>query len=133
MSFNLEQLAMEDSSELHLTHPVSGEKLYADEAKKKPLIVTVYGPSSKQYRNCMTALQNRALKRGNKKPTAEQLREEGTELLVACSGKISNLVINGAPVDNAEAFLSLYENPQFLWLRDQVDAHIADTGAFLKA
>lgn len=133
MSFNLEQLALEDTSELHLTHPVSGEKLYADDAKKKPVVVTLYGTSSKQYRDCMTALQNRALKRGNKKATAEQLREEGTELLVACSENISNLVHNGAPVDNAEAFRSLYDNPKFSWLRDQVDAHIADTGAFLKA
>ena len=132
MSFNLDSLALKATASLHLTHPVSGELLYADEAKKKPVEVELYGTSSKEYRQAILALQNRALKRqGKKSATAEQMREEGVQLLVSCSEKINNLSYKGAPVDNAEAFRSLYSDPQFSWLREQCDTFLGDVSGFL--
>lgn len=134
MSFDLSTLATKDTTVLHLRHPVSDELLYADEAKKKPVTITLFGSSSSQYRNAINAMQNRQLKRGSKKSTAEVMREEGTELLVACSDTSSNLELRkGVPVDNDAAFRELYSDPKFGWLKDQVDEAVGSIANFLEA
>lgn len=135
-NFNLDTLALSPTASLHLTHPVSGEYLYADgDKQKKPVTVDLYGTSSKEYRQAILALQNRALarERTKKKATAEQMKEEGVGLLVACSEKINNLDYNGAPVTTPEAFRSLYSDPKFSWLREQCDAFLGDNAGFLTA
>jgi hypothetical protein len=73
---NLDSLGLKDATLLQLRHPVTEELLWADKEQTKPVGIDLYGPASKQYRNAITAMQNRALRRGKQKPTAEQLREE---------------------------------------------------------
>lgn len=131
--FDLSTLATKDTTELHLRHPVTEELLYADEAKKKPVTITLYGSSSKQYRNAVNAMQNRQLKRGKKQLTAEQMREEGIALLVACSDKATNLELRkGVPVDSDAAFRELYSDDKFGWLKDQVDEAVGTVANFLE-
>jgi hypothetical protein len=85
MTFSLDSLALKDTTELQLRHPVTEELLWADKEQTKPVAIALYGPSSKQYRNAITAMQNRQLRRGKQKVSAETLREESVKLLVACS------------------------------------------------
>jgi hypothetical protein len=129
--FKLENLSMKDTVELQLRHPVSDELLFADEDKSAPVAIVLYGTSSKQYRNAITAMQNRSLKRGKKQVSAEVMREEGVELLVACSEKALNLSYKDAPVDHDDAFRELYSDPTFSWLKDQVDTALGDISNFL--
>lgn len=129
--FTLESLTLKDTVELQLRHPVTDELLFADEAKTKPVLVVLYGSSSKQYRNAITAMQNRSLKRGKKVVSAEVMREEGIELLVACSEKTVNLSYKGKPVDNDDAFREIYSDPAYSWLKDQVDTGLGDVANFL--
>ena len=131
--FDLNTLSLKDTVELQLRHPVTDESLFADEAKTLPVCITLYGTSSKQYRNAITNLQNRQLNRGKKKVSAEVMRDEGIEILVACSEKATNMVYNGAPVTNAATFRALYSDPTFGWLKDQVDAALGDVGNFLNS
>lgn len=131
MAFELNTLALKDTTELHLTHPVTDEKLYADEDKKLPVVAILYGTSSKQYRNAITALQNRQLNLGKKKVSAEKMREESVEILVQCSEQIKNLTLDGEPVNNPEAFRKLYSDPAYEWLKSQIDSVIGDVAAFL--
>jgi hypothetical protein len=131
--FDLNTLALKDTVELQLRHPVSDEALFADEAGKLPVSIVLFGTSSKQYRNAVTAMQNRQIKRGNKKPvSAEVMRDEGIALLVSCSSKALNFEYNGAPVDSDEAFRSLYGDASFGWIKDQVDAALGDASLFIK-
>jgi hypothetical protein len=129
MSFELESLALKETTEVELLHPVSGEVLIDSEGNK--VTISLYGTSSKQYRNAITAMQSRALKRGKKQLSVEEMRKEGVELLVACSDKINSLTYKGAPVDNDSAFRELYADPKFSWLREQVDAAVGDVSSFL--
>lgn len=131
--FNLSNLALADTTVLLLKHPVSEEILYSDTDKKKPASITIFGTSSKNYRAAITAMQNRSLKRGKKQATAEQLREEGVELLVACSERGANFEYKGKPLLDGTAFRELYSDPAFSWLKEQVDAALGDTGNFLQA
>lgn len=132
MTFNLDTLALKETTELQLVHPVNEQPLFADKEQNKAVAVALYGTSSKQYRNAITAMQNRQLRRGKKTATAEQLREESVNLLVACSDKAINFTYNDAPVEDADAFRALYSDPAFSWLKDQVDAALGDPSNFLK-
>jgi hypothetical protein len=129
MSFNLNSLALRDTTELKLRHPVTQEVLADDQGNE--VIVHLYGPSSKQYRQTVRAMQERALKRNGKKATPAQLEEESINLLVAISDRIDNLEYKGKPVDNEAAFRELYSDPSMLWLKDQVEATLGDVSAFL--
>lgn len=128
--FDLNTLALKtDSVFVQLRHPVTDE-LLAD--KDGPVGIYVYGTASKEYRAAVNAMGNRALKRGNKKATAEVVREEGVELLVAVTEKATdNLTYQGKPLNTPATFRELYGDASFSWIKDQVDAAIADTANFL--
>lgn len=130
--FNLKSLALKDTAEVQLVHPVTEEPLFADEAQTKPVSIVIYGTSSKQYRNALSAMQNRQLKRGKKPATAEQMRDEGVALLVACSEKAVNFQYNEQPLDNDGAFEALYKDPAYSWIKDQVDASLGSVSNFLE-
>ena len=131
--FNLDTLATKDTFELHLKHPVTEELLYADTAQKEPVSIIIHGPSSSQYQNAVTAMQNRALKRQREKKilSAEQVKSEGIDLLVACSEGSTNLTYKQAPLDNPDAFKALYSDPQFAWIKDAVDTAVGEIANFL--
>ena len=131
--FDITKLAAKDSVEIQLRHPVTDELLFADEAKEKPIKVVLWGTSSKQYRQAINAMQNRQLKRGKKQATAEVMREESIELLVACSQSVTNMAFNGEEVNTPEAFRKLYSKESFAWLKEQVDAELSNLGNFIQA
>lgn len=134
MSFDLSNLALKDTTTLHLLHPVTQDKLYADDEEKKPVTIELYGTSSKQYRNATNAMQNRQLARQRKKESikADELREEAVKLLVACSASATNLAIDGEEVGNEASFRKLYSDPRFSWVKDQVDEALGDVSRFLE-
>lgn len=131
--FNLDTLALKDTVSLQLKHPVTDELLFVDKEETKPVQIVIYGTSSKQYRNAVTAMQNRALKRGKKPATIDEMKEESIKLLVACSEKAVNLTYKGEAIDSAAAFYDLYSDPSFSWLKDQVDSGLGDVSNFLEA
>jgi hypothetical protein len=128
--FDLKTLAIKDSAFCQLKHPATDELLFLDEEKTQPVGVDVYSTSSKEYRNALTAMQNRSLKRGKKQVSAEVMREEGIDLLVACSIKGVNTESLG-DLSNDAAFRTLYNDARFSWVKDQVDAFLGDVSSFL--
>lgn len=133
MAFDLDSLAAVDTFALHLKHPLSEELLYDDNEKTLPVQIVIHGPSSTQYIEAVTAMQNRELKRQREKKlkSAEQIKSEGIDLLVACSDHAVNLEYKQAPLDNPEAFRRLYSDTKLGWIKDAVDAAIGDMANFL--
>lgn len=137
MAFNINKLALEPTTELHLRNPATGEYLYdskpdGSDDTTKPVLIVIYGATSKPYKQAIHALQNRRLKANKSKPvTAEMLEDESIDLLVKCSVKGINIEHNGAPLDNPEAFRSLYSSDELSWIRTQVDEVITDAASFL--
>lgn len=132
--FDISTLALKADYELHLKHPLTDMKLYADKEEKKPVQILLYGTASKQYRKAVSEMQTRQLRRNAKKekPSAEVMNEEAVELLVAVSAGTKNFVFEGAEFSGtAEAFRKLYSDPKFSWIRQQVDEAIGDVGNFL--
>lgn len=132
--FELTDLAVKDTMELHLRHPATSELLYADEEKTKPVSITLHGKSSKPYRTVVTAMQNRNLRRKQKgeKASAEQMLEEGLEMLVSISADSDNLSVDGKPVKTPEQFRKLYSTPKLFWVKEQVDEAVVDVSNFLE-
>ena len=133
MALDLNALALKETTEYQLRHPVTDELLFADEAKTQPVIAHLYGQASKQHRTKLNALVNRDMKRDKRKATAETRSEEGVEMLVACSDRIENLTYKDQAVDNPAVFKALYEDAKFSWLRGQIDNAIGSVENFLAA
>lgn len=131
MALNLGTLSTKGQATLHLEHPDTGVKLFDE--NNNPVEIVVYGKSSKQYRNAFTAMQDRHIQRGKKKPSAALYHQEAVELLVACSIRANNMVLaDGSPIDTPEAFTKLYNDDSLEWVKDQVDNFLGDTASFLQ-
>ncbi len=131
--FDISALSTKDTTTIQLRHPVTDELIFADEAKKKPVQITVYGPGSSVYRNAITAMQNRQLKRNKKAMTAETLREEATELLVACSVSAENFDYKGVALTTKAAWTEMYNDSSIAWVREQVESAQGDVASFLQS
>lgn len=129
--FDAKSLSIKESTVVHLTHPATGEKLYADDAQKLPVTVTVASTSSREYRLAVNAMHNRSIKRGNKKLTAEQQKEEGIELLVACCLDSANLAYDGEAVKSDSAFRALLSDDSMSWIKGQIDEALGTVELFI--
>lgn len=128
---DITSLAIQEQTVLHLTHPVSGEKLYADEEQNSPITITIASTGTKTYRKAVTDMHNARLKRGKKQPTAEQQREEGIELLVACCITSDNLKYKGIIVKSESDFRALLSDDSVSWIKQQVDEALGDIERFI--
>jgi hypothetical protein len=138
MTFDIASLGIQESTVLHLTHPANGEKLYVDkdgnmtlEPTAKPVTVTVGSTSSRAYRQAVNAMQNRSIKRGNKKMTPEAAREEGIELLTSICLGSENLVYSGAPVKSDSDFRALLADDKMSWVKAQIDEALGSVELFI--
>ena len=130
--FDISTLALKTTStEVQFRHPVTNELLWADADKTEAVSVNLYGTASKEYRDARSAMQNRQLKRGKQKPTAEVLNEEGTTLLVATIDHFNNFAVDGAVPDSEADYRKLLNDARFSWVREQIDEALADNERFL--
>jgi hypothetical protein len=106
--------------------------MYADEAETLPLQITVYGRSSKQYRNWLAVANRASLARGKKPQTPEQILTETAEFLAAITKSIHNFDLDGEALDNSESFKKLYSNPSLVWVADQVAESLGAAEGFLQ-
>jgi hypothetical protein len=129
--FDVSTLAIQESTVLHLTHPATGDKLYADKNQKKPVTITIASTSSKAYRQAVTAMHNRKLKRGKKQMSADESREEGIALLTAICIDSSELSYQGNPVKTETDFRALLSDDKLSWIKEQVDVALGDVENFI--
>jgi polyhydroxyalkanoate synthesis regulator phasin len=127
MAFEITSLKFKDTTDLVLLHPIDQSELIDDKGKK--VIITVYGKSSKEFRNAASALSNRTLNRG--KQGEEQARAALINFLTKCTASVSNLTINGNEVKTESDIREMYEDESLSWIRDQVNAAITDESNFL--
>ena len=121
-----------DTSEVTLYHPVTSEVLTNKD--NSPMTVTVHGPYSKKYKSIAHSQQNRRLakaQRGGKMVlSAEEIESSAMELLVQCVSDW-NITLGGEKPKCVEAKVREVFT-QMPWVKDQVDAALGDTQAFLE-
>ena len=122
-----------ETIDVELMHPVTGEPLLNGDKSK--MTITVHGPYSKLYKKIQHDQQNRRLMKaqrtgGKMNLTTEEIEASTLDLLVRCTTDW-NVTLEG---DDKTKFSSEAVRETYIelpWVREQVDAVIADTRAFL--
>jgi len=137
LNFDLNDLFLSETAELHLDHPRDdGSKLYAPVAKdqpedSRPVTLTVYGSASAQYRKAMEVMHKKTNARGKRLASADEVRNESVDFLVAVSVKFDNITFDGEIVETQAAFRKIYSNPKWDWLTKQVTQFVFTDSNFL--
>lgn len=121
-----------ETTDVVIYNPVTSEILVNEDGSE--MTITVHGPYSKKYKAISHAQQNRRLQKaqrtgGRLNLSAEEIEAGAFDLLIKCV-EGWNLTIGGAKPECTEAKIReiFTELP---WVREQVDAAIGDTQAFL--
>ena len=121
-----------DTTDVTLYNPVNSEILKNEDGSE--MTITVHGPYSKKYKSISHAQQNRRLQKaqrtgGKLNLTAEEIEAAGLDLLVKCVDGW-NITLGGEQPACTEAKVrEVFET--LPWVREQVDAALGDTQAFL--
>ena len=100
--------------------------------------LTLAGADSQRYRSTSHIVQNRSLKSGKFKTTAEKLESNALEILAACVISWENVVDselfpskdkNAVPECNEKNALAFFK--KHIWAKEQADTFIADRANFL--
>jgi hypothetical protein len=130
-NFNINALALQDTTVLHLQGP-DGTYLYADEAEKEPLEIEVYGRSSKQMRNYLIGAEKKKAKRGKRVATPEESQEDNAEFFAAITKSIRNFDLGNGPLTTQAHFKELYMNPALYWITDILSENLGNTESFMQ-
>lgn len=135
MSFDLNAAQLNETATFQLEHPINGP-IFAGPDETLPVMVEVYGKSSKVFRNYM-ATQNKknAIKqrtgKADKAPTADEVLESNSEFYATLVKSITNLTMNGEPVDNFDSYKAMFANPKLSWVGEQINEKFNEVEAFL--
>lgn len=133
MSFDISILAAEETFDVELIDPKTGEPLIGESG---PLTVTVYGPGTKIFQAAKSAANNRAMARWRRKGKADATPEEDVaavaNFLTPCTKSFNGFGYKDAQ-PGPEMFRALYMDPKMGWLTDQVNREMGDWGNFTKA
>lgn len=134
--FDITKLAASETSFCHFKG-ADDEPLYADKAKKEPVGVVLYGPSSQQAIAIDADISNRNIARmfkskNKQSVTAESIRAEQIERLVARTKEFTNFSYPPAgSATGAELFEAIYSDRSIGFVADQAAAHMGDWAHFL--
>jgi hypothetical protein len=122
-----------ETTNVTLYHPVTSEVLLNDDNSE--MTITVHGPYSKKYKTLSNSQGNRRLQKaqrtgGKMNLTVEEIEASSLDLLIKCVAGWS-ITLGGEQPECKEATV----REVFLgmpWLKEQVDAVMADAQAFLE-
>jgi len=133
---DLSEINVPETAEIHIEHPTIG-KLYADDDRKKPMVIEVFGPASdeavKQRRKATRNAQQLIAKRGVKglaSRSPEDSEEDDIQRLIALTSSVKNLKYKGKVVD-LNSIEDLYRDPKMGWIVDQVKEKLSGWEDFL--
>ena len=128
---NLKKFAVNPTAPLHL-RDASDELMYADDEKTKPVIVTLYGPGSKQYAKAQAAKTNRLLdklkRKGKSDQTAEEQALETAEFLADCVASWEGL--EDERLSGRDLYISVFTDTEIGFVVDQVNKFVNDWANF---
>lgn len=121
-----------ETTDVVLYNPINSEILKNEDGSE--MTITVHGPYSKKYKAISHAQQNRRLQKaqrtgGKLNLSAEEIEAAALDLLVKCVDDW-NITLGGEQPNCTEAKVrEVFET--LPWVREQVDAALGDTQAFL--
>lgn len=139
MAFKLSSLkAKTSATPVVLTNPKTGEPILDE--KDQEVAAYVFGKASKKYRDFNDGRLKSALDKSKKagkiaaqnELTVDKIRTETIDFAVAMTSHIANMEgEDGGALDNPEAIRAVYEDPEFYWVLEQVNAAIENDSNFI--
>lgn len=133
MSFDINSLQLQDTTTLHLKNPSTEMPLYTGEKHDKPVEIVIYGRSSKQYRQWLSAAESAKARRKNKEQSPEEKLADTVDFLAAITKEVRNIKIGDTEVNNYEAIKAMYAAPGLVWIGDQVANALSEVDGFLQS
>lgn len=131
---DIRKFAVEETGVIHLRDGAD-ELMYADEAKKKPITITVYGPGSKQFAAAQARQSNRAMelirKKRNVNRSADDVKADDAEFLASCTKEFGNISYD--KLEGEALFKAVYSDPTLGFITDQVNKYLGDWANFTKS
>jgi hypothetical protein len=122
-----------DTVEVTLVHPATGEIIQNDD--DSPMTITLYASHSKEYKNLIYQQTDKRLKKAqfDKKIEINSAEiEESTLDLFANATKSWKITFDGKqPELSPKVAKQIYT--EVFWIKDQIDAAIANSANFMKA
>lgn len=122
-----------DTVEVTLVHPATGEVIQNDD--NSPMTITLYASHSKEYKNLIYQQTDKRLKKAqfDKKIEINSAEiEESTLDLFANATKSWKITFDGEqPEFSPKVAKQIYT--EVFWIKDQIDAAIANSANFMKA
>jgi hypothetical protein len=122
-----------ETTTITLYHPVDNVPIKNDDGTD--MTVTIHGKYSAKYREIQQNQQNARLKRaergGKMKLTAAELLADRMDLTVGCVDSWSIQLDGSVPDCNTENVRAIFV--RFPWMREQIEAEMEDTQAFLSS
>ena len=127
--FDLKSITPKDTITLELEHPSTGVPLGA--------FVTLAGPSHPETLKAGRTALDKQLKKGDRAfhgMTSISLENDVANALAARTLGWSGIVMGGEDVTfSREMAVQIYLDPDFSWIRNQVDAALKDTSRFFES
>ena len=132
---NLNVSALADAGiTVQLRHPATGEKLFNDKKEPEPMTIVVAGSDSALFRGELKARIRQANLNKKRKDDVdiEEIERRGVELIAKCTLSWSGLQLDGKDLPfSYQAAVKLYG--EHSWIKEQVDAAMADRSELFKA
>jgi hypothetical protein len=128
--FKIESLSLAPTTELLLKDPETGEVLGEEGS---PVTFVLYGQGSRQYGIAVDKMTRRNNKRQqNRDTTYMETINNSAEFLADLTVEVKNLEYKGAPLNDREGYLALYNDIGLPWIREQVSSAVVSVESFLK-
>jgi len=122
--------ATHEAQKLELLHPSDGSVL--TDGKGNAFTIGLLSADTNNYKSEFNKLMKAAREQKGEQ-TARDAEEKACDMLAKITTDC-HLVMDGKPLKfSVAAIKDLYFNPEFTWIREQVEAFIRDRGNFIKS
>ena len=123
---DLSSLALEQTAEMILKHPVTGVDTDA--------VIVLYGKDSKQYRDAFAVQAKKAAAmKSSDSDYQEKLSELGLDIFIKCTKDWRTVGLDGKELEcTPENVAMLYKDERFVWIHNQIAAFMEKRANFMK-
>lgn len=133
--FDIASLAVADTATIHLKS-ATGEPLYADAERTKPIRITIYSPGTKAFSTLETKQSARFVQRSKANDgamsviTSEERIRDTAEDLATITASFENFTYGDGSLQGQALFEAVYADPKLGFIPKQVVKVLGDWGAF---